>query len=339
MKRQSLLFLFLLLIPFLAHANEECDCFPHVLEGENAWKNVEEHGVSVFNRFKNGEDATMGALCRECHGTDLTGGTSGVSCSSCHVFHFNTENWKEATVHGVYAFTNGRWKKDSDEGGCKGACHGKDGEPAGATQYEGDYNGGFSEKSCHECHQPFPHPVEWADENETDSDDFHGNYVLDNVSMKLSDAEEIPENNRCRGACHGTDYDGGLSNKTCYECHEAYPHIFNWSRPQMHGVYADTFGVQEQCGVGCHGKEYEGGNTKISCYDCHENFPHEANYNSGHRSMNAEDAYQCASLCHGADLDGGYSGVSCLGCHESQTWPLYNLMESGMIFFNNFSFY
>ena len=300
----------------MARAEEECQCFPHNTEqngGTPLWRLVEEHGVFTLNRFRNGLDPTIGDTCRECHGSSLTGGTSGVSCSSCHVTHFQIANWQAPTVHGVYAVAHG-W-----EANCKNACHGDE-------NYGGNYLGGLSEVSCYSCHPPFPHTAQWADETQTTSENYHGNYVINNDAI---------QERMCQGACHGVDYSGGLSGKACAECHEAYPHIKNWSRPDTHGIYAAAFGVDETCGVGCHGENYEGGNTGISCYNCHENFPHSANYTTGHESMSGEDAYQCASLCHGGDLSGGLSGVSCVDCHTNSQWPLYNLMQE-FFFLNDF---
>lgn len=281
------------------------NCWPH----PSNWKNVENHGVYTFRRYKDGDDATMGQICQECHGTNLTGGFSGVSCYSCHNAFPHGTDWKNPTRHGVYAFNNG-WEQN-----CKGSCHGE------------NYNGGYAEISCRQCHDPFPHPANWANTKKTSGDQFHGNYVLDNDAIAK---------NTCRNQCHGTAYDGGLSNKACASCHEAYPHMKNWSRPTTHGVYAITYGVEQSCGVGCHGQNYEGGNTNISCASCHENFPHPANYVSSHKSMDPENVYQCATLCHGKDLKGGDTGVDCISCHNNANWPLFKPMEK---FLNSFDLY
>ncbi len=280
----------------VARANEQCDCYPH----EKDWKEPENHGVEVLQRFKNGQDEVMGDVCRECHGSDLTGAGLAPSCYSCHAPFPHSVDWKEPTVHGVWAKTNGVQEN------CQNACHGV------------DYLGGLAEKSCYECHDPYPHAADWAKEEKYESEDFHGKYVL---------AKDAIDARTCNGACHGTDFGGGLSDVACSKCHEAYPHMKNWSRPTTHGVYANTFGVQEQCAIGCHGKNFEGGNTKISCYNCHENYPHEENYISTHEGMATDEVYQCASLCHGNDLSGGLSGVECLSCHLENSWTFYNLTD------------
>jgi hypothetical protein len=259
-------------------SNEVCDCFPHPSD----WEEPEQHGLYAFDFGTDPE-------CTECHGSDLKGGFTGVSCYSCHEAYPHTENWKKSTEHGVYAFNNGVAEN------CQNACHGD------------DFKGGYSEQSCFECHEPYPHNTDWADEEKTSSDDYHGNYVLDNDAIS---------ERTCASDCHGTDYDGGLAETPCSSCHEAYPHSFNWSRPDVHGKFAVDKGVEESCGIGCHGEDYEGGNADVSCYDCHANFPHESNYEVSHENDTDIDVKECGTLCHGIDYKGGLSGYSCTTCHD-----------------------
>jgi len=53
------------------------------------------------------------------------------------------------------------------------------------------------------------HPEGWADN--TSSGNFHGKYIFNNKAWNL---------NQCK-TCHGGDYQGGNTGKSCYECHTA----------------------------------------------------------------------------------------------------------------------
>jgi predicted CxxxxCH...CXXCH cytochrome family protein len=79
--------------------------------------------------------------CRKCHGQDLKGGTSGVSCYKCHSAYPHATNWTSASdttdFHGKFVRKAYNW----DYTKC-GACHG--------TNLKG---GGNGEVSCFKCHQ------------------------------------------------------------------------------------------------------------------------------------------------------------------------------------------
>ncbi|MDZ4224737.1 MAG: hypothetical protein U1D33_02400, partial [bacterium] len=83
--------------------------FPHA----DGWENFSGHGQYVTTTL-NGSTAE----CQRCHGTDLNGGGSGVSCSSCHAGYPHSANWGEAAQHGPMAYGNAKT-------GCATAnCHG-----------------------------------------------------------------------------------------------------------------------------------------------------------------------------------------------------------------------
>lgn len=269
-----------LFIPFAsAHADEECQCFPHA-EG---WARVEQHGLWVL---ANNADP----YCTECHGTDLKGGWTGISCYQCHASYPHPQDWQRVEQHGAYTVRNGLAEN------CQNACHGT------------DFNGGYAQKSCYDCHELYPHPVAWADDRAAGTDDHHGISVMENKHL---------ETRKCSTQCHGGQYEGGLSGVSCFDCHGSYPHGYNWSSPQVHGGFAVENGVAESCATGCHGVRYDGGQTEISCYGCHQGFPHRGLTLENHRTrFQKGDLRQCATLCHGADLRGGLSqAVNCRGCH------------------------
>lgn len=94
--------------------------------------------------------------CVECHGSDLTGGISRVSCFSvdrngitCHaqgpVGH--PAGWSAPDAHGAHA---------------KAAPAGSDGMAFCANCHGADYRGGGnSQKDCLRCHTTAPHPAGW----------------------------------------------------------------------------------------------------------------------------------------------------------------------------------
>lgn len=75
----------------------------------------------------------------------------------------------------------------------------------------GDFTGGTSKVSCYTCHSiATVHNSGWY--NSSDPVNFHGRYIMNN-----SWSSEF-----CK-TCHGTDYLGGLSQKSCFTCHEDGP--------------------------------------------------------------------------------------------------------------------
>jgi len=75
--------------------------------------------------------------CQECHGKNLSGGESGVSCYNCHKTFPHPADWMEmgsSGFHGAYIQS-----QNYDMHPCQ-ACHGK------------DYSGGRARKSCLDCH-------------------------------------------------------------------------------------------------------------------------------------------------------------------------------------------
>ena len=76
--------------------------------------------------------------CKSCHGADLTGGKSNISCFTCHQTYPHPAEWMmvgDSNFHGEYINTT----SGSIEY-CKG-CHGS------------DLSGGQSKVSCYKCHK------------------------------------------------------------------------------------------------------------------------------------------------------------------------------------------
>ena len=102
------------------------DChadYPHA----GGWRDIQGHGVYVDRQ----PDGPQGCAT-SCHGADLRGKGSGVSCYSCHATYPHTEHWR--SLHGNVTNRDGI---DS----CATQCHGT------------DLQGGVSGRSCYDCHR------------------------------------------------------------------------------------------------------------------------------------------------------------------------------------------
>jgi len=80
---------------------------------------------------------TSYSTCKSCHGTNLDGGRSEVSCTQCHELYPHEDTWNEfvsTNFHGNYIRTQ-NWSMTE----CQD-CHGS------------DYRGGRSGFSCYGCH-------------------------------------------------------------------------------------------------------------------------------------------------------------------------------------------
>jgi hypothetical protein len=184
--------------------------------------------------------------CKKCHGSDLKGGTSRISCVSCH---------SKIVFHPVPWIDHGKEPIDDLER-CA-ICHGS------------DFRGGISGVSCYECHYGpygFGHPDGW----ETD-------HALDARQGTTACGTMF---------CHGEDYRGGMvTDVGCYDCHLGGPtgrtHPGSWIDPsEDHRDYVNSNGGNAtMCSyVYCHGADLTGGTVPPlgswpqapSCYTCHE---------------------------------------------------------------------
>jgi hypothetical protein len=222
--------------------------------------------------------------CIECHGADMAGGISKVSCfsvsfedQSCHPGGprgGHPAGWAAASSHGAGAKAAGGFAS------CK-VCHGS------------DFTGGATGLSCFGCHGVrAPHPRKpWRG-------------ALSHTGTEASNAAVCAQ-------CHQTGNPGppGCYNNTL--CH-ATPagHPIGWGSPGQHGAAAKAApGSMQGFDVcrGCHGSAFGGGAAQ-SCYPCH-NWPPGQNSahgrsgwvdgGSSHRSTNPANAPVCAlSACH-----------------------------------------
>lgn len=315
----------------------------------DAW--VGAHGAAAGNAERD---------CSECHGDDLMGGISAVSCFApslggvrCHGSGPGTshgDGWEGAGAHGATA-------KNAPGGSagfsvCK-ECHGN------------DYGGGITEIACETCHGvPAPHPARpWRGRPYTHTNtnsrnaavcaDCHreraGNPSCFNTtlchgdrnvhpsnwaspSVHGADAKKNPGNSgfaECK-RCHGRDFSGGESDRSCFPCHGLdAPHPANgW----LGGGPSHTTTGEFNANVcaDCH-RENPGSPGCFNGTLCHGNVsPHDAGWSSpsqhGAAAKEAPGAdtgfASCStSRCHGTFFGGGDLGPNCFSCHSIAPHP------------------
>jgi hypothetical protein len=199
-------------------------------------------------------------LCTPCHGSDLRGGTSGVSCVTCHSTYPHPNGWTaidSVSFHGKFLKTN-----DYQLSMCS-SCHGS------------DFLGGSSGVSCFTCHASFPHKTGWN--TDTSTVGFHGKYLQ---TKDWATTE-------CK-SCHGSSYNGGTSDKACFTCHTSFPHEAKFTDGHESYMENNNYPLSE-CKT-CHGVDLTGGvRINISCSQsgCHRD------------ASNNPKSPEACNTCHG----------------------------------------
>ena len=132
------------------------------------------------------------------------------------------------------------------------------------------------------------------------------------VSLHAADYKNNPD--KCK-ICHGADWKGGISEKSCFSCHDSeniHPHAEGWGNITTHGVkYFGSKGLA--CQGACHGIDLKGGLSQVSCSNsddvkCHSVWPHESSqWSSQHGAsvLKADDSF-----------DKNAFDLKCAGCHD-----------------------
>lgn len=211
----------------------------------------DQHGLAVTSGSTGTADAAANATesCSECHGADLGGGISGVSCGACHLggpTRVHPATWTDtARDHAPYVLENNNTLCSSQY------CHG--------TNLDGVANSG---SACSICHLGGPssiHPLEWAI---TSSD--HSSFASTTGTTRCATA-----------VCHGTDLTGlNGSGPSCSSCHLGGPtaaHPSAWTNLFLdHGPYATANGTAVCSNRTCHGTSLAGvPESGPSCTTCH----------------------------------------------------------------------
>jgi len=138
--------------------------------------------------------------CFGCHGENLNGGISKVSCTACHL---GSPGKLHPLQWGSYAYArHSRYVKEKGTASCAiAACHG--------TELLGVTNSGPSCSSCHIGGPLNQHPAAWGPVN--------GNYDL-KLHGQYGDVNGLSS---CRSVvCHGAGLEGVfLSGPACADCH------------------------------------------------------------------------------------------------------------------------
>lgn len=127
------------------------------------------------------------------------------------------------------------------------------------------------------------HSAGW---NNPDDANFHGKYLK----------QEGWKTNGCT-QCHSSDFSGGTSNVSCYNCHNAYPHRAGWDEKQsgeFHGLYLKKNSWNLRHCQTCHGNQYNGMEiTDKSCMtaNCHVD-----------KTQNPKSPEAC-NTCHGEFIE------------------------------------
>lgn len=309
--------------------------------GAPAWNTYLGHATWILNQVDSGKGDVLNQIntllteCKLCHGNDLTGGTSGKSCYSCHpTFPHNIGDSTPAWLskHGASAST-----ENPKAASCATAnCHGQ--------KLDGSsFNGKKLVGACTDCHLQMPHQAAWPKT--------HGASAATNIGACTT--------------CHGTDLKGKGSSPSCYQCHNNFPFPHRNADGTQNtqwkpAIGTDFHGALVMAASGATAKDKattlkcttchdsgNAGNPSPTCYSCHASFPHAAkpvtvagitysfqnaswgDFTNGHGqyvvaraklsaiSISQQIQKECATSCHGTDLLGGTSKKSCTTCHAS----------------------
>lgn len=244
--------------------------------------------------------------CYECHGKDLRGGISSVSCFSaarsgisCHANGpgQHPDGWREALAHGAHAKNTA----DGSDGfiRCQ-ACHGN------------DYRGGTANKSCLNtagCHGAgvnAPHAAKpWLSSLGASS---HSNTDTSNAVACVACHAAGANSSRKPSAPAAAGAQPDCFNNTL--CHGIEGHPSGWKAASVHGAIAKTAsggGSGFSSCTPCHGANFAGGSAQQTCLNtsgCHGagiKAPHPAapwrSSTRSHTSTDISNDSQCA-VCH-----------------------------------------
>jgi hypothetical protein len=209
------------------------------------------------------------AQCRECHGKDLTGGISKVSCFS-------------TSFAGIACHPNGPsghpvgWAApDSHGAAAKAASVGVNGLAHCQRCHGADFAGGSVNVSCFTCHGVnAPHSAKpWRSSTRT-----HASTDPSNAAV-CAQCHTAGANLSAvfRQASYATGTPGCFNNTLC---HGQVGHPSGWASPSQHGASAkgtlDPNNPQNNLAYcqGCHGPDFRGSGAAVSCFSCHATAPH-----------------------------------------------------------------
>lgn len=209
--------------------------YPH---SEN-WAASGAHGAAFL---KNSES------CKSCHGNDLNGGTSKISCASCHTNYPHSADFKATATHGK--------KYYADRLNCT-SCHGR------------DYTGGSTGISCTKCHS-YPHTKNWGLPDE------HGVAFYDIGHQSGQPPSPMKRDYSACMNCHDKVKNPTSPATSCAGCHADMPHGQSFpgktgtAKPISHGAYVGSHSEQLGSCYSCHFNPQRHGPKIDTCLNCHD---------------------------------------------------------------------
>jgi predicted CxxxxCH...CXXCH cytochrome family protein len=257
------------------------------------------------------------ASCNQCHGADLRGGTSGLSCfaASFNGFgacHTNGPDHLAADYVSVTHRTNAL-----PDGSACFQCHGADllGGLSGVSCFSASRNG----ITCHATGPVF-HPASWLDCTARGTNNWHGTAYANNSPVCFTCHGDPTTSPKCISTCHY-----GLGGRVPPGLSLTWSH--GLSGHHDNGITFDN-AIQAVC-INCHATHNRFGQQPL-CHNCHPPFPgssHPANWKQAHapaaRTAGVSAlAGTCGgssggTSCHGATLLGA-AGPSCVSCHTGE---------------------
>ncbi|MCK9409564.1 MAG: CxxxxCH/CxxCH domain-containing protein [Bacteroidetes bacterium] len=287
--------------------------------------------------------------CQQCHGKNLTGGTTKASCYDCHTvvhgkdfgdvtsqnFHAKYLQGTQYNVqvcqkcHGVDFRGKGDIAKSCIQ--CHSSVHDKSfGDSTSANfhtkfiqskeydiqsckQCHGDKldGKGVAVKSCLTCHTSV-HDATFGDST---SLNYHARFIQSNGYNVAS----------CQ-TCHGTKFDGkGVAKKNCQTCHSSVhdKSFGNSASPNFHAKFIQGANYEVESCKQCHGTSFDGKGVALkSCKTCHASVHDKSfgdatspNFHTKYLQSNNYEVTSCQQ-CHGTSFDGkGVTKKSCYQCH------------------------
>ena len=204
------------------------------------WKDNPQHGNDYSENEQN---------CKACHGEDLKGGASGISCEGCH--------------HGWSGTHADAFNEDPDT--CL-ACHGGSITTCGDCHHSG-WTGTHGEEyasdpdNCKACHGE-----DLNGEGDQDRDCGHCHHEDAVGGWQHGDYHTLPDTDNCTD-CHGADFTGGNSLVSCFTCHSGIS-AFECSDCHTGAAtsYTDSAHGNSSYGVDRSGTGYAQGD----CTHCHD---------------------------------------------------------------------
>jgi len=184
--------------------------------------------------------------CKACHGSTLQGGDGKQACTSCHAAYPHEPAFKfeksAQQFHGVQLKALGYDLSD-----CSG-CHGA------------DYMGGKANAGCYKCHASYPHDTDWTAPEAATS----------HIAWLQGRGHDLAP---CK-SCHGGDYLGGTSGKSCTLCHSAVggPENCTLCHGSTDGIQPpkDTQGNTDETAMGVGRHHFHVVDKKYTCLLCHK---------------------------------------------------------------------